>query len=363
MSSIPAGTSSIQVECVSQKKFKYLNIEYDLKEFYCRDWNFPSTKQRSGSCFNSAGVLFDIGFPVANRFIQSLSVCHNTGKSTTYYSEYNLNKYVDVGQKGVDRPKDPNNPTGNYDYFNDAVLKDAIKNKGGANALYSEYVQKQTIMREAKIQENQYTFTSARNFLNRGHLAAKADFFGADEQRSTFFLVNAAPQFKMFNEYNWNEIEICSRKLAARKNIELKVYTGTYGIMKLNNVELYLGRSRISVPKLYYKILIDMTNKGGRSGVVFLGVNNPHLQEADFNNMLRSPSKDSYVICKDVSGRLDAQTKSNWKTKSFNDKFGKLVTYPEAGFVYACEVSEFLKVVTEFRNEIGKIGNVNKLLV
>lgn len=49
------------------------------------------------------------------------------------------------------------------------------------------------------------------NSLNHGHLAAKADFeFGA-QQRSTFWLTNAPPQWKSINEGNWNNIEAAVR--------------------------------------------------------------------------------------------------------------------------------------------------------
>lgn len=67
------------------------------------------------------------------------------------------------------------------------------------------------------------------------------------------------------------------RKLAATRNIELDVYTGTFGRMHLSDVngtphEIHFytnGTTRqIPVPKYYYKILV---NDADNSGIVLIG--------------------------------------------------------------------------------------------
>lgn len=90
---------------------------------------------------------------------------------------------------------------------------------------------------------------------------------------------------------------------------------------------------RIPVPKLYYKVLI---NKADNSGIVFIGVNNPHLT-------LEQIKKD-YIICTDVSDKIDY---INWKKDDIS-----------RGFSYACDVNEFLKAVPHFSTM-----DVKKLLI
>jgi len=149
-------------------------------------------------------------------------------------------------------------------------------------------------------------------------------------------------QWQKFNALNWVAVEDGSRLLAADRNINLDVYSGTFGTMSLADTagsmkEIFLyvsGTTRqIPVPKLYYKLLI---NKADSSGIVLLGVNNPHLT-------LEAIKKD-YVICTDVSSQV---TYINWQKDNI-----------ERGFSYACEVNDFLKAVPH----ISGI-TVSKLLV
>jgi len=72
------------------------------------------------------------------------------------------------------------------------------------------------------------------------------------------------------------------------------VYTGTYGVATLPNVngietELYLyvdsnGNKAIPVPKFYWKAVYDPK---GQAGVAFVGINNPYVSD---------PQGD-YLIC------------------------------------------------------------------
>lgn len=87
------------------------------------------------------------------------------------------------------------------------------------------------------------------NFLAKGHLTAKADFFYNAEQQSTFFYINSVPQWQTFNGYNWFYLERDLRNYAANNYVELTVYTGTYGkimvMWLLTSVSLFLLRFEI----------------------------------------------------------------------------------------------------------------------
>lgn len=156
------------------------------------------------------------------------------------------------------------------------------------------------------------------------------------------FKLFTAPQFQRFNALNWEAVEDSTRKLASSRNIFLDVYSGTYGVIKLNDyfgspkeIFLYVNGAdrRIPVPKLYYKVLI---NKAANSGIVLIGVNNPHVTLEEI--------KKDYVICTDVSDKINY---ISWQKDDIS-----------RGYSYACDVNEFLKVVPHF-----SVMNVNSLLV
>jgi hypothetical protein len=90
-------------------------------------------------------------------------------------------------------------------------------------------------------------------------------------------------------------------------------------------IHLYVNGAdrRVSVPKLYYKVLI---NRVDSAGIVLIGVNNPHVT-------LEQIKKD-YTVCTDVSEQIDYV---NWRKDDIS-----------RGFSYACDVNEFLSAVPHF---------------
>lgn len=127
-------------------------------------------------------------------------------------------------------------------------------------------------------------------------------------------------------------VEDGSRRLAADRNITLDVYTGTYGTLKVNDTEgtpqeifLDADNKKVPVPKLFYKLLIDRSTN---SGVVLIGVNNPHIS-------IREIIQD-YVLCDDISEQIKY---IKWRRKDIN-----------RGYSYACGVNDFLDKVPHLPN-------------
>lgn len=127
--------------------------------------------------------------------------------------------------------------------------------------------------------------------------------------------------------------------LAADRNINLDVYTGTYGVTQLwdnsnvgKDIWLYVnGATRqIPVPKLFYKILV---NRAANTGVVLIGVNNPYVT-------LEQIKKD-YIICTDVSSQINY---IKWQKDNI-----------ERGYSYACTVNDFVKVVPHVSVSAGSL--------
>lgn len=129
------------------------------------------------------------------------------------------------------------------------------------------------------------------------------------------------------------------RVLAADRNINLDVYTGTWGIIELKDISgvpqpYYLSiigaTKKIPVPKLYYRIVI---NKADDSGVVVIGVNNPHLTLEEI--------KKDYVVCTDVSSQIKY---ISWQKEIVSK-----------GYTYACAVNDFVKVVPHIQVSASKL--------
>jgi DNA/RNA endonuclease G (NUC1) len=127
-------------------------------------------------------------------------------------------------------------------------------------------------------------------------------------------------------------VEDGSRRLAADRNITLQVYTGTHGVLKLNDTdgiaqEIYLDDEyqKVPVPKIFYKILIDESRD---AGVVLIGVNNPHATMQEINR--------DYVVCNDVSDKIKY---IKWRATDIR-----------RGFSYACKVDEFLRAVPHLKS-------------
>ena len=312
----PSGLSnSATATCASGNQFIVNNVRYSFNQFVCKNFVESTARKTGGRCYNN-GYEVEIGFVVATRFLRTMTVCHDETREETYYAKYSMTPANEGYQTGYPRP---NFVTGGF--FGD-------KNVDG---LYSRNTQRNTVatLLGSSALAAKYIEETSDVFMARGHLAAKADFIFGSQQKATFFFVNVAPQWQKFNAINWAAAEDASRHLAGNRNINLEVYTGTWGVTGLKDAsntfrDIYLyvsGTTRkIPVPKLYYKILL---NKADNSGVVLIGVNNPHLTLDEI--------KKDYVICTDVSDKI---TYVSWQKNDIS-----------RGFSYACDVNEFLKKV------------------
>ncbi|XP_017083095.1 uncharacterized protein LOC108115969 [Drosophila eugracilis] len=110
--------------------------------------------------------------------------------------------------------------------------------------------------------------------INRGHLAASADFFFGDQVCSTFKYVNAVPQFKTINDGNWETIERWVRN-SVRGNQFVNVRTGARDVLSLQagagSRNVFLSGNRNPVPLWMYKIV---RNSNNQPIVAFLTLNN-----------------------------------------------------------------------------------------
>ncbi|XP_011186396.1 uncharacterized protein LOC105214586 [Zeugodacus cucurbitae] len=309
----------VTASCVSGSNFRVDGTTYSFKELSCKSWPGFVAEKTGASC--NGGIMVRVGFKISSsRFVEQYQVCFNEGEEVTRYVHHDLNPGSNYYQTGVERLTFQ---TGGF--------------FGGKNVdkLYTQVTQKETINNHLGGDANKYFDNNKNIYLARGHMAAKADFDYGTEQRATFLFINAAPQWQVFNAGNWARIEDGVRAKVSKSKWYVDCYTGVYGVATLPNnrgveTPLYLSydgnnNGQIPVPKLYFRVVIERSSK---KGIVFIGVNNPHLSMDDI--------KRNYVICDDVADRVNY---INWKRTDIT-----------AGYSYACEVSDFRRKVTHLPN-------------
>ncbi|EDW53261.1 uncharacterized protein LOC6612597 [Drosophila sechellia] len=115
--------------------------------------------------------------------------------------------------------------------------------------------------------------------INRGHLAASADFFFGDQLCATFKYVNAVPQFRSINDGNWETIERFVRNSVTGNNF-VNVRTGARGVLSLPSASgpknVFLSGNRNPVPQWMYKIVRNANNQ---PIVAFLTLNNIYARQ------------------------------------------------------------------------------------
>jgi hypothetical protein len=182
--------------------------------------------------------------------------------------------------------------------------------------------------------------TSSDLYLTKGHLVAVKDFVYNSQQQVTLFCINTAPMWQIIRKGNWRRLENSIRQYASRNGKDLTVYTGTYGVLNLpnvngSNVQIYLdvdrnGHNVVPVPRLFWKLVYDRLT---REGIVFLGINNHH----------KDLYPKEYEICTDV-----CNTTQSWFTGWDRHQIS-------LGYVYCCTVRDFLartNVIPEFRDNV-----------
>ena len=100
---------------------------------------------------------------------------------------------------------------------------------------------------------------------DRGHLAPSADMcYSYETMMESFYLSNITPQVPDFNRGIWEKLEKQVRQWA---NDDKEVYVVTGTVVKRGQPTI--GADGISVPSLFYKVILDYTEQG-RKGIGFV---------------------------------------------------------------------------------------------
>lgn len=319
---------TISAQCVSGSRFRVGDQQFAFNEFACRQ--MPQHRQRRTNQTCTNGQIVEIGFQTEKTWLKLITVCHNTTIASTRWVHYYQNPANQGFQRGFPRI---------------GFIQGDLYNGLNVNNLYTRFVQRQTISKILGSEQLGADLVQQNGdlFLSRGHLAARSDYIFGTHQQASFYFSNAAPQWQTFNGGNWAVLEAHLKRYVDRQNINIEIYTGTYGVVTYRDVqgvprEIYLASNeterRIPVPKVYYKVAIDYSRL---AGVAFIGVNNPYATMEDILS--------DYTYCENVMDKINYIP---WNSTN---------TLP--GYLYACSVNEFAK----FIGELPELPKIDKLLV
>jgi len=297
--------------CDSGTTFFVNSVSYNFSNFACKSYPFHIARYSGSTCYDGTKRHIEFGFQVEADFYKLIDVCFDNVLYTTLYVNATIVSGIAGHQSGFPRP---------------SFVQDSFFLGMSVDNLYTQNTQRQTIsgLLGSTQLGDQFIDPSTNYYLARGHYAADADFVYGSQQRATFHFVNVSPQWQTFNGGNWEALESSVRAYADKKKLDLVVYTGTYGVATLPNVngvetELYLyvdsnNNKAIPVPKFYWKAVYDPKSQ---AGVVFVGINNPYVSD---------PQGD-YLICTDVCSKISW---IDWDQKNITK-----------GYSYCCEVDNF----------------------
>lgn len=181
-------------------------------------------------------------------------------------------------------------------------------------------------------------YLSTNSYLARGHLAPDGDGIFRSWAFTTYFYTNVAPEWQVVNAGNWLRVENAARSKASKLKSDLTIFTGTYGVLTLpdvnnNQVEITLeSGGNIEVPKWFWKII---QNKSTNEGIALITLNNPFVTSIGASERL----------CTDIC------TSSGWYQESF-DNFAK-------GLTYCCSVADLMSTIGFIPSEASVSGVLN----
>lgn len=121
--------------------------------------------------------------------------------------------------------------------------------------LYGSYDRRDDFRTDPSILSGSATLDDYRSSgYDRGHLIPAADLSWSEEAMSgSFYLSNMSPQVGDFNRGIWSKLEATVRTFA---DIEGAVYVAT-GPVLADGPYKTIGKSKVSVPNAYYKVVLD----------------------------------------------------------------------------------------------------------
>lgn len=318
--------TSVQLKCLG-KSLKHKQTIIHPESLRCKKWSENIAQYTGWDCYDG-NKEFEIGFRYKKSFLSLITGCFDEKDQITLYTVHTITKSIAKRQ----RSQKP------YHW-----VQGSFFNVTGVSGLYSIDSQRSVINDLLGLTPNSTKYVSEKrnSYLTRGRFASKADFIYGSQQGATYYLLNAVPQWHNIKKGNWQILQQSLRKLAARRRIDLTIYTGVHQVLRLPHehsgkfIKLYLSvegaKYRIPIPEYVWKIAYD---KDSAAGIAFVVVNNPYIGEELY----------WYKICKNICFKL---------------RYVKLnLNYAKKGYVYCCDINDLRRRVKTIPN-----FTVHKLLI
>lgn len=303
-----ANVNLANVSCVIGEQFRLNSKKVTFGDLNCSSSLSASIKAQNRPCAGGTGKLFDIGFEVLGvPFIKYFQSCYNDAKASVLYTEHELlGGSIDVAQIDNDRPG-----------FKVGELKTKVR----FSSVYTQSSQRNRLATLLGSEEVAQRYISSGSFFAKGHLTPDGDAVLDTWADATYFYINAAPEWQVINVGNWLRVENAARKVAARLNDTVRVFTGVYDVLQLPDADgrpvpiTLAENSLLEAPKWFWKIV---HHSGSDSAIALVTLNNPFAARGEH-------------LCPDVCDRY------GWGHKEFREL--------QRGFTYCCSVQELRKAI------------------
>ncbi len=103
---------------------------------------------------------------------------------------------------------------------------------------------------------------------DRGHLVPAGDMgWDSEAMNDTFLMSNMSPQNHKFNSGIWNDLEMQVRNWAKKFGT---IYIVTGPVLESGKKYKVIGKNKVAVPELYYKVLLAHTDSGEWQAIAFV---------------------------------------------------------------------------------------------
>lgn len=335
--------SSKTLKCINANLFEDDQKIYRIEEMYtCQEVVLSDIK--NGRTLNSHEVK-EIGFYTddQNTFLTIVESYKDKGSKLTKYVKSTISKSV----ASVSLPRRRPSFDGHRRNLTSVRLRRRFYNADNqrtsiVNQLGTEY--------DRHLQKNRKTSLE----FNRGHLTPRKSMICPAAAAATFTLHNEVPQSMMINSGNWNSIENHVRVMAtvlqrdpievtgAHKQLQLKrngdgpfvdMYLYAFDENPVDNKtldgQLVCGKhldavskesaEALPIPLYFFKLVFEPFS---RKGVVYVTVNNPHMED---------PSE--FEVCRPITTEYRPDVKMpRWNLQDV-----------AKGYSYMCSITDFVK--------------------
>lgn len=144
-----------------------------------------------GTCANGPGTFIRNGWNFGTEFIPLFDMCHDEVLALNYYTINTV-----FGRSANADDKTNSRPSFSQDVYYPGI---------SVNTQYTQAEQTKTIgvILGDPALAAQYIIPNTEYYFSRGHMAPDADFIDAASQDASYYFMNAAPQWQIFNNGNW----------------------------------------------------------------------------------------------------------------------------------------------------------------